>query len=98
VSARSSCSRPLWLFPAAHVPTLLLPNCLVLHPISTPCLAPTHSCAVSLFGLYLLLKFLPDLNIQSLLNAYFWLLGSIAMLGAFGPTLRTMVSRIVIGG
>lgn len=29
---------------------------------------------------------------QSLLNAYFWLLGSIAMVGAFGPTLQTLVS------
>ncbi|EFN51135.1 hypothetical protein CHLNCDRAFT_141337 [Chlorella variabilis] len=51
-------------------------------------LAPVAA-SVSLFGLYLLLKFLPDLNIQSLLNAYFWLLGSVALVGAFGPTLRT---------
>ncbi|PSC69300.1 signal peptide peptidase [Micractinium conductrix] len=52
-------------------------------------LAPVAA-SVSLFGLYLLLKYIPDLNIQSLLNAYFWLLGSIAMVGAFGPTLQTL--------
>ncbi|KAI3423304.1 hypothetical protein D9Q98_010673, partial [Chlorella vulgaris] len=44
----------------------------------------------SLFSLYLVLKFLPDLNLQTLLNAYFWLLGSISLVGAFGPTLRTL--------
>ena len=30
-------------------------------------------------------------SIQSLLNAYFWLLGSISMIGAFGPTARMLV-------
>ncbi|KAL4439828.1 hypothetical protein ABPG75_002829 [Micractinium tetrahymenae] len=52
-------------------------------------LAPVAASA-SLFGLYLLLKYFPDLNIQTLLNAYFWLLGSISPIGAFGPTLRTL--------
>ncbi|KAI7839759.1 hypothetical protein COHA_006563 [Chlorella ohadii] len=52
-------------------------------------LAPVAA-SVSLFGLYLLLKFFPNLSIQSLLNAYFWLLGSISMIGAFGPTARTL--------
>ncbi|KAI3431818.1 hypothetical protein D9Q98_010571 [Chlorella vulgaris] len=52
-------------------------------------LAPVAA-SVSLFSLYLVLKFLPDLNLQTLLNAYFWLLGSISLVGAFGPTLRTL--------
>jgi hypothetical protein len=63
---------------------------------TAPSFPPAFSCflnpAASLFGLYLLLKFLPDLNLQTLLNAYFWLLGSISLIGAFGPTLRTLVS------
>jgi hypothetical protein len=54
-----------------------------------------HGTAVSLFSLYLVLKFLPDLNLQTLLNAYFWLLGSISLVGAFGPILRTLVSSVV---
>ena len=68
-----------------HRPTLT-------YSIAAPPSPPPPPAAVSLFGLYLLLKFLPDLNIQSLLNAYFWLLGSVALVGAFGPTLRTAVS------
>jgi hypothetical protein len=47
--------------------------------------------AVSLFGLYLLLKYLPDLNIQTFLNAYFWLLGGISIIGSFAPTMRSLV-------
>lgn len=73
-------------------PDLPSPTCLV-HPPANSLSSLLFRSAVSLFGVYLLLKYLPDFNIQSFLNAYFWLLGSIAMVGAFGPTLRTLVSR-----
>lgn len=33
----------------------------------------------------LLIRFLPDLSISTLLNCYFWLLGSFAGAGALGP-------------
>ena len=69
--------------PPHMLPSLLLPP---LPPSPLPCPA------VSLFGLYLLLKYLPDLNIQAFLNAYFWLLGGISMIGAFAPTMRSLVS------
>lgn len=38
----------------------------------------------------------PCRSIQSLLNAYFWLLGSISMIGAFGPTARSLVRLCVV--
>ena len=68
-------------------------------PACLPC-PPALPCpAVSLFGLYLLLKYLPDLNIQTFLNAYFWLLGGISMIGAFAPTMRSLVrAEGVTGG
>jgi len=50
-------------------------------------LAPIMA-SVSLFGCYLLIKYLPDFSLQTFLNGYFWLLGSIAGIGAFGPLLR----------
>ncbi|PNH00622.1 Minor histocompatibility antigen H13, partial [Tetrabaena socialis] len=50
-------------------------------------LAPVLA-SVSLFGIYLAIKYLPDLNVQAFLNAYFWLLGSFAIGGAALPVLR----------
>ncbi|GLC34018.1 hypothetical protein PLESTM_000144600 [Pleodorina starrii] len=44
--------------------------------------------SVSLFGFYLLIKYLPDFNVQAFLNAYFWMLGSFAIGGAAVPVLR----------
>eukprot|EP00892_Ulva_mutabilis_P012076 jgi/Ulvmu1/9240/UM005_0340.1 len=41
-------------------------------------LAPVAA-SVSLFGLYLLLKFFPDLSVQTFIDAYFFLLGSFAL-------------------
>jgi len=52
-------------------------------------LAPVFA-SVSLFGCYLLIRFFPDLSISTLLNAYFWLLGSFAGIGALGPLLRQL--------
>lgn len=46
----------------------------------------------ALFGGYLLIKFFPDLNIETFLNAYFWLVGSIAVAGAAASPLRSLVS------
>jgi hypothetical protein len=53
-------------------------------------LAPVAASA-ALFGAYLLLKFFPDLNLQTIFDAYFWLLGSVAVVGGFGPPMRTLV-------
>eukprot|EP00198_Chlamydomonas_reinhardtii_P000945 XP_001690280.1 signal peptide peptidase-like protein [Chlamydomonas reinhardtii] len=50
-------------------------------------LAPVLASA-SLFGFYLLIKYLPDFNPQIFLNAYFWMLGSFAIGGAAVPVLR----------
>ncbi len=50
-------------------------------------LAPVFA-SVALFSCYLLIKFFPDFNLQTFLNAYFWLLGSLAISGAAQPVLR----------
>ncbi|KAG2490650.1 hypothetical protein HYH03_011040 [Edaphochlamys debaryana] len=50
-------------------------------------LAPVLA-SVSLFSIYLLIKFIPDFDIKTFLNAYFWLLGSFAISGAAVPVLR----------
>ncbi|GIL71574.1 hypothetical protein Vretifemale_2115, partial [Volvox reticuliferus] len=44
--------------------------------------------SVSLFGFYLLIKYLPDFNVKAFLNAYFWMLGTFAIGGAAVPVLR----------
>lgn len=54
-------------------------------------LAPLAASVALLIG-YLLVKFLPDLSIQSLLDGYFWLLGSVAVVGAFAAPAKTLVS------
>ena len=55
-------------------------------------LAPLFASA-ALFGGYLLVKFFPNLSIEAFLNAYFWLIGSIAVAGAAGAPLRRAVRR-----
>ncbi|EFJ53057.1 hypothetical protein VOLCADRAFT_85944 [Volvox carteri f. nagariensis] len=50
-------------------------------------LAPVLA-SVSLFGFYLLIKYLPDFNVKAFLNAYFWMLGTFAIGGAAVPVLR----------
>ncbi|KXZ51676.1 PSL3 protein [Gonium pectorale] len=52
-------------------------------------LAPVLA-SVSLFGFYLLIKYLPNFNVQAFLNAYFWMLGSFAIGGAAVPVLRNV--------
>lgn len=53
-------------------------------------LAPV-ACSVALLGGYLLIKFFPDLSLSTILNAYFWLLGSVAVSGALAPVARQLV-------
>lgn len=50
-------------------------------------LAP-FAASASLFGLYLLIKYLPNFSIQTLIDVYFWLLGSYAIGGALVPIAR----------
>ena len=54
-------------------------------------LAPLFASA-ALFGGYVLIKYLPDINLQTFLNSYFWLVGSIAITTTLVPTLRQLVS------
>ena len=56
-------------------------------------LAPVAA-SVAIFGIYLLLKNFPDLSLQVLFDAYFWLLGSIAAVGAFGSPARAVGARL----
>lgn len=50
-------------------------------------LAP-FAASAALFAGYLVVKFFPNLNLQAFLNAYFWLIGSIAIFGALQSPLR----------
>ncbi|MEW5299878.1 MAG: hypothetical protein WDW36_002850 [Sanguina aurantia] len=52
-------------------------------------LAPVFA-SVSLFGLYIIIKYFPDFSLQTFLNAYFWLIGSIAITGSTAPVLRQL--------
>ena len=60
-------------------------------------LAPLFASA-ALFGGYLLVKFFPNLSIEAFLNAYFWLIGSIAVAGAAGAPLRKAVRELQLIG
>ena len=53
-------------------------------------LAP-FAASAALFAGYLVVKFFPNLNLQAFLNAYFWLIGSIAIFGALQSPLRQSV-------
>jgi len=50
-------------------------------------LAPVAASA-ALFGTYLVLKWLPELNLQTLFNAYFWLVGAVAVASGVATPLR----------
>ena len=54
-------------------------------------LAPLAASA-ALFGGFLLIKYLPWINLQTVCNAYFWLIGSAAVTGALSGPLRQAVS------
>ena len=53
-------------------------------------LAPVAASA-ALFGAYLLVKWLPDLNLQTLFDAYFWLVGAVAVASGIAQPLRRTV-------
>ena len=46
---------------------------------------------------YLLIKLFPDLSLQRFLDAYFWLIGSLAVAGNLVPPLRHAVWTGVLG-
>ena len=48
--------------------------------------------SVSLFSIYLVIKYMPDLDLQHILDAYFWLLGTVAVAGGLAGPARTLVS------
>lgn len=50
--------------------------------------------SASLFGIYLLLKYFPDLSVQTLLDGYFWLLGTAAITGAARPLMRRLTGPL----
>ncbi|GAB4823645.1 hypothetical protein N2152v2_010691 [Parachlorella kessleri] len=56
-------------------------------------LAPLAASA-ALFGGYLLVKYLPNLSLQTLFDCYFWLLGSIAVAGALAAPARTLGRKV----
>lgn len=53
-------------------------------------LAPIAA-SVALFSGFLLVKYLPWINLQTVCNAYFWLIGSAAVMGALRLPLRKAV-------
>jgi len=56
-------------------------------------LAPVLA-SVALFGMYLFLKLFPDLNLQQLVNGYFWLLGTLALSGSLGGPLAQIAGPL----
>eukprot|EP00798_Chlamydomonas_sp_ICE-L_P003614 gene3614-13699_t len=46
--------------------------------------------SVSLFGLYLIIKYLPDFSFQGFLDCYFWLLAAFSTVGVSMPLLRKL--------
>lgn len=59
------------------------------HTLTQGALAPVLASA-SLFGIYLLLKYFPDLSLQTFLDSYFFLLGTAAITGAARPLLKRL--------
>ena len=77
--------------PPSRTAVAITPRCRGTHTACHPPCTHMHAPAVFLFGLFCLLKYFPNLDIQSLLSAYFWLLGSVSLVGVFAPSLRTLV-------
>ena len=72
--------------PSPPPPPHLSPQHPTTQPHSHPRPSPHPHPTVSLFGAYLLIKYLPNFDLQTILNAYFWLLGSVSVAGALpGP-------------
>jgi minor histocompatibility antigen H13 len=56
-------------------------------------LAP-FAASAALGGIYLLFKYFPDLSLQGFFDAYFWLIGTIATIGAFSGPARKVGSKL----
>jgi minor histocompatibility antigen H13 len=56
-------------------------------------LAPVMA-SLALFGSYILIKYFPDFNLQTLLDVYFFLLASFATIGAFTGPLRSVAEKM----
>ena len=69
------------------------PTCFTLsvytHTLTQGALAPVLA-SVSLFGIYLVLKYFPDLSLQTFLDLYFFALGTAAITGAARPLLKRL--------
>lgn len=65
----------------------------MLAPLLQGLLAPVLA-SCSLFGLYLLVKYVPDFSLQTFLDAYFWLLGSAAIYGAGEMQIRGYIYNV----
>ena len=50
--------------------------------------------SASLFAMYLLIKYFPDLSLQNFLDAYFFLLASFATTGAFLTPVKTIAQKL----
>lgn len=79
-----SCSSSNGLVPSAGSPP---------PPLLQGALAPILASA-SLFGIYLLLKYFPDFSLQTLLDGYFWLLGTAAITGAARPLMKRLTGPL----
>ena len=56
-------------------------------------LAPVMA-SLALFGSYLIIKYFPDFNLQTLLDVYFFILASFATIGAFTGPLRSVADSM----
>lgn len=56
-------------------------------------LAAPALASISLFGVFLLLKYFPDLSLATLLDCYFFMLATFAILGAASGPLKTIASK-----
>lgn len=56
-------------------------------------LAAPALASASLFGVFLLLKYFPDLSLATLLDCYFFMLATFAILGAASGPLKTIASK-----
>lgn len=52
-------------------------------------LAPVFASG-AIFGMYILIKYFPGLSFQTVFDVYFWLLGTIALIGGFAGPLRQL--------
>ena len=56
-------------------------------------LAP-FAASAAIFGIYLLFKYFPDLSLQGFFDVYFWLIGTLATIGAFSGPARIIGTKL----